>query len=150
MREENARAMCLQYLFSAPVSPYTVGQVEATLKLNTTNGELARAKIRYLVRKITDTLDNLGIVYDNVLNQPVIYIPIGTMEEMTVEAKKLISNGVIPGFRVYPLVKEDMCGFRFAITALHTEHQIEVLIEQLKKIKQRNYLAEPAGLSLAP
>ncbi|HSN99166.1 MAG TPA: aminotransferase class I/II-fold pyridoxal phosphate-dependent enzyme, partial [Candidatus Nanopelagicales bacterium] len=132
--DENLRANCTQYLFSAPPSAYTAGTVDAALDLNQEVGDARRKVIVGLTRRFCAEVRALGFEVLNVANQPVVYVTIGSFDRFLVAARTLIDAGVLPGLRAYPLVPPDRCGFRFAISALHRPEQLDRVIEIFRKI----------------
>lgn len=130
--KQNLRANCTQYLFSAPVNPYTFGQVDAALEINEQTGDRTRNEIVKKVKLFTQQLASANIKYLNHFSQPVVYIPVGDIDHFLKAAKFLLQNGILPGFRGYPLVTKDQCGFRFAITAQHSEQDILTAANILK------------------
>lgn len=128
-----ARENCLQYIFSAPINPFNVGQIQACLDLNETQGEQARKVLfentQYFVRELKE----LGLDILNNDGFPIVYWRIGDINKLTEVAKSLYAHGVTAGLRPYPLVPVDQCGMRFGITALHTR---ELLDETISKISQ--------------
>lgn len=133
---ENYRSFCTQYLFSAGMSPRTIGEVHDVLDFNESEGELRRAKLRGLVRRFIAGLRELGYACWNVKEQPVIYVPIGDIDAFMEAARFMDRAGVIAGLRAYPLVGKNECGFRFAVTALHETRHIDLALTALADLKR--------------
>jgi 8-amino-7-oxononanoate synthase len=121
---ENVPVHALTNIFSAPLSPYTVGTVIASLKLNATVGDARRQTILDNSRFFINTCNRLGLPCENHLNQPIMFLKIGSIEDLTNTATSLKKAGILAGLRPYPVVPPNECGLRFAISALHTKEQI--------------------------
>lgn len=136
--KENLRAHSMSYLFSSPVSPHTIGTVEAVLDLNETRGEEARAGIRSNVRYLLSGLQSLGLKTFNNIEQPVIFLEVGSFPRLTAVAEKLWGSGVVAGLRAYPVVPADKCGLRFALSPLHTKQQLDHVLNVLSDVKSKH------------
>lgn len=132
---ENYRSYCTQYLFSAGMSPRTIGEVHDVMDLNEAEGEVRRAKLRHLVGRLIGGLNSLGYVSWNVKLQPVVFVPIGDLDQFMKAAAFLDRAGVIAGLRAYPLVGKNECGFRFAVTALHEDRHIDRALTALEDLR---------------
>jgi len=125
------RENCMQYIYSAPISPYTIGNVNAVLDLNEKIGNEQRTKLCKITRLFVRELRGLGLKIDCNQSFPVVYWEIGEIDDLIGTAKVLFDSGVIAGLRPYPLVPKNKCGMRFGITCLHTEKQITETIAQI-------------------
>lgn len=132
---ETLRANCLQYLFSAPVNPYTIGTAMAAMDLNEREGELLRARVRSNVTFFRELASELSLEYLNQSYHPVLYVKIGTIDELLIAAKGMLSKGSISGYRAFPLVKEQDCGMRFSLSALHSRKEITATLVALSELK---------------
>lgn len=139
---ENVHAFAMAYLFSNPATPHTLGMCDAALELNARRGEAARATIRALVRRLVDGLRGAGMRVSNTLDQPVVFLEVGPLEDLIAVGRQLDAGGVIPGYRAYPVVPPDGCGLRFAVTAGHTRAHIDRVLEILCSCKDRIARAE--------
>ncbi|MBI3556917.1 MAG: aminotransferase class I/II-fold pyridoxal phosphate-dependent enzyme [Deltaproteobacteria bacterium] len=131
---DNLPAKALSHIYSAPVSPHTLGTVDAALDLNERIGDGERAKIRQLVQYFCDGVRRLGYEIENHRLHPVIFVPIGELSELIVAAKALLAGGVFTGLRAYPVVPENECGVRFAITSLHTKAHLDQALKVLGQL----------------
>lgn len=134
--KENYKSFCTQFLFSAGVSPRTVAEVHDVMDFNDREGETRRKNLRSLVSQFKAGLTTLSFEHWNVEGQPVIYLPVGDIEQFMAAAKFMDDRGFIAGLRAYPLVAKNQCGFRFAITALHNENQIDSILNALSDLKK--------------
>lgn len=134
---ENVHAFAMSYLFSNPSTPHTLGMCDAALELNETRGEAARATIRRLVRRLVEGLRAEGLRVLNTLEQPVVFLEVGPLEDLIAVGRALDAGGVIPGYRAYPVVPADRCGLRFALTAGHAEGHVDRVLEILRGCKDR-------------
>lgn len=145
------RSFALSYLFSNPATPHTLGMCDAALDLNEQRGEQARAHIRSLTAYLIDGLTSLGLcVYNNKL-QPVVFLEVGTLDSLIAVGRLLDAGGVIAGYRAYPVVPEDQCGLRFALTAGHERAHIDQVLSILSAARGSGLLrqrvdAEPSAL----
>ena len=135
--DDNLCASSMQYLYSAPPNPYLIGTVDAVLELNKLRGDQERARIRSLVNYFIVGLKNLELNFYNYLQQPVVFVEIGEIEDLVDAAYSLQQAGIIPALRVYPQVPQSQCGFRFAISSIHTEAQIDKALLALSEIKKK-------------
>ncbi|MBX3018964.1 MAG: pyridoxal phosphate-dependent aminotransferase family protein [Bdellovibrionaceae bacterium] len=133
--QENYRSFCTQYLFSAGMSPRTIGEVHDVLDFNASEGEFRRAKLRGLVRRFVQGIQSLGFACWNVKEQPVIYVPVGDLDTFMKAAAFMDRAGIIAGLRAYPLVGKNECGFRFAVTALHETRHIDQALTALADLR---------------
>lgn len=134
--QENLRAYSMQYLYSAPPNPYIIGTVEAVLDLNEQRGEEERRKIREITGYFIQELRSLGFKASNYLLQPVVFLEVGTLEQLEKVATLLWSGGVVAGLRAYPVVPPTECGLRFALSSLHTREHINKTLSLLSEIKK--------------
>ncbi len=134
---ENVKAFSTQYLFSNPISPHALGTIDAVLDLNESLGTLRRKKIFGLTQQMTAGLKSSGTSFLNVLSQPIVFTTIGSFDAFKQAALGFVESGILPGFRAFPVVPPNECGFRFAITALHTEDDIEKVVSIFKSFSRR-------------
>jgi 8-amino-7-oxononanoate synthase len=130
------RTVSTQYIFSAPPNPYIIGTVDAALDLNERRGDLERRKIRELVSYFVEGLCGLGLTVQNELLQPVVYVEIGSLEELIRASKQLWDRGVVAGLRAYPLVPENACGLRFALSSLHERRHVDAALNILSDARR--------------
>ncbi len=123
------RGRSMQYIFSAPMPPYTIGVVDATLDLNESEGDAARRDLLQVTKRFVDGLKSLNLQFSNNSFFPVVFWNIGTMDTLIEVAQKMIHSGVAAGIRAYPIVPADECGLRFGLTRLHTNAQIDKTLE---------------------
>ncbi len=126
----------MQYLFSAPPNPYILGTVEAVLDLNERVGEDARAKLRKITNYFTDGLQKAGYPASNHLEQPVVFVEIGSLPNLIHAARFLWERGIVAGLRAFPVVPENKCGMRFALSALHTRAHVDQAIDAFEQLKK--------------
>lgn len=130
-------ALSMQNIFSAPPLPYVLGTVEAALDLNEQRGDQARAKILALTKRLVDGLRSLGCNVTNEIYQPVVFLEVGTVDQLRDFARLLWDAGFVAGVRAFPLVPPDECGLRFATSALHDEKHIDSLLNAVEKIRSQ-------------
>jgi 8-amino-7-oxononanoate synthase len=123
--EEMLRENCMQYIFSTPPSPYSIGQIEAVLDLNDKEGDFQRRRLLSLTQRFVSGLKSRGMDYLNDRQFPIVFWKIGSVDRLAEVATAMYKKGVMAGLRAYPVVPPDECGIRFGLTALHTEEQID-------------------------
>ena len=133
--EGNLPSQALSHIYSAPVSPHTVGTVEGALDLNESIGERERLLIRTLGARFCEGLRELGFEVENHAAHPVVFVPIGGLSDLIPAAQYLKSAGVLTGLRAFPVVPENQCGVRFAITSLHTIEHIERALQAMAGVR---------------
>lgn len=138
---EPLREQCTQYIYSAPISPYVLGQVKGMLELNRDIGAERREKVFSLTKYFVEKLKSLGCEIYNEDFFPIVFWKVGTLEELSQVAKHMLKGGVLAGVRAYPVVPKDGCGLRFGITALHTQEQVDHALNLVE-----SYWKEKRGL----
>lgn len=128
-----ARENCLQYIFSAPISPFNVGQINACLDLNQAEGVQLRQKLFENTNYFVSGLKDLGLDILNNKGFPIIYWRIGNIDKLTEVAKKIYSAGITAGLRPFPLVPVNECGMRFGMTSLHSKALLDETLEKIEK-----------------
>lgn len=138
----NVHAFAMSYLFSNPSTPHTLGMCDAALELNEARGEALRATLRVLARRLVEGLRAEGLRVFNNLDQPVVFLEVGPLDDLLAVGQALDAGGVIPGYRAYPVVPADRCGLRFALTATHTPAHVDRVLEILRTCKDRMLRAD--------
>ena len=133
---EPIREQCLQYIFSAPMTPYVLGLVKGVMLLNLTHGRERRKKLHELTLRLKTGLQSLGCEILNENGFPIVFWKVGSIENLIMAAKYLLDAGVLGGLRAYPVVPKDQCGIRFGLTALHTELQVDRAIQAVSDFLQ--------------
>jgi len=133
--EDKIWADSTQYIYSAPPNPYSIGTVDAVLDLNESRGEQERSKIRCLVSYFTSGLKQLDMQFYNYLDQPVIFLVIGAIEDLITAASYLQRSGIAPALRVYPQTSTSQCGFRFALSSMHQKKHVDQVLSVLSEMK---------------
>jgi 8-amino-7-oxononanoate synthase len=127
--KDNMKAYSTQHIFSAPMSPFIIGAIGAALDMNARVGEERRAKIRVLVDKLCAGLRARGVQFTNHISHPVVFVEIGAFEKLLNLGDLLFKQGLLVGFRAFPLVPSDQTGIRIAVTAGNTEEHIDKLLD---------------------
>lgn len=132
--EEMLRENCMQYIFSTPPSPYSIGQIQAVMDLNESEGDAQRQKLLSMTRRFVRGLSDRGMNYLNDNGFPIVFWKIGSVDLLAAVATSMYKKGVIAGLRAYPVVPPDECGIRFGLTALHTEEQIDKTLSVIDEL----------------
>jgi 8-amino-7-oxononanoate synthase len=141
---QSLRENALQYMYSAPLPPYVTGAAEAALDLNDRVGEQVRDRLHAATCRLTAGLRELGVPFDNVGGFPVVFWKVGELAQLIAVTREMYDRGVVAGLRAYPVVPMDGCGLRFALTALHTDAQIDRTLEVIGDLTRRHRLARAA------
>lgn len=119
------RENCMQYIFSTPPAPYSIGQIEAVLDLNESEGDIQRSLLLKNTKQFVDGLRKRGLNFLNDNYFPIVFWKIGELDLLVRVAKSMYRKGIIAGLRAYPVVPKDECGIRFGLTSIHTSDQID-------------------------
>jgi 7-keto-8-aminopelargonate synthetase-like enzyme len=125
------KSNCLQYLFSAPPNPYAIGSTQAVMEWNERDGDQAREKLLGKVKYFVDGIRAAGVEVKNLNYHPVVFVKYGEFDNLLKGAEYLRQQGILGGYRAYPVVPHDACGIRFSIT---NDHTTEVLEHTIKSI----------------
>ena len=129
------KSHCLQYLFSAPPNPFSIGSSMGALEWNDLHGEQVRTQLKEKVKYFIAGLRAQGQVVENINDHPVVFVNFGAFENLQYAAKFLRSRGIVGGYRAYPVVKPDQCGIRFSITHEHDLAVLDHVIHAIASIK---------------
>jgi len=131
----NVPSFFLSNIFSGPVTPFTLGTIQAGLDLNAADGERRRGLIRSRVAQFSKGLKGLGLKYSNEGGHPVVFVEVGEIQDLIRVATELKHAGVWAGLRPYPVVPKDQCGLRFAVSSLHTEAHVNKTLQALDECR---------------
>lgn len=137
--------LSLSNIYSAPISPYAIGLIRGAMALNARLGDEKRDHLRTLARTLVSGLRELGFIIENHEDQPIVFVPIGTVDELSHAAQRLNELGIHGGLRAYPVVPPHECGVRLGLTAGHTLDQIREVICAFEKISQELNRRKPAA-----
>jgi 8-amino-7-oxononanoate synthase len=132
--QEMLRENCMQYIFSTPPSPYSIGQIEAVMDLNGIEGDLQRSRLLAVTQRFVHGMRERKLSILNDQYFPIVFWKIGQLELLAEVAKAMYKKGVIAGLRAYPVVPADECGIRFGLTALHTEQQVDKTLNVIDQL----------------
>lgn len=132
--KEPLREKCMQYIYSAPMTPYVIGMVNASMDLNFKEGDAKRKYLFDLCSEFVSGLKGLNLDISNEALFPVVFWKIGDQDAVIQMAKNLLNAGVLAGLRAFPVVPETECGFRFGLTALHTKEQIKRTLDAINAL----------------
>jgi 7-keto-8-aminopelargonate synthetase-like enzyme len=122
--KHDLKSNCLQYLFSAPPNPFSIGSAKAALEWNQQHGEYARDDLYQKVVYFINGLKSIGLNVENINHHPVVFLKLGSFDKLEKVAFFLRKKNIIGGYRAYPVVQPDNCGIRFSIT---TKHNYQIL-----------------------
>lgn len=119
------------YLYSGPSPVASLASVLAGLEVNEARGDLLRADLYRMSRRILDHVRGLGVVTLNTDNTPIIELPIAHDRDLVDVSEELWRRRLFVTLAPYPGVPKDKVGFRIQVTAAHTEEQVDHLIGAL-------------------
>ena len=75
------------------------------------------------------------------------FLEVGTLDSLIAVGRLLDAGGIIAGYRAYPVVPEDQCGLRFALTAGHERAHIDQVLSILSAARGSGLLPSARGHS---
>jgi len=141
--KRDVKTFSMHYLFSAPLPPVQVGFLNAVLDLNESIGEDLRSGLFEKTRRFVQNLQSLDIDCINERFHPVVYVPVGRIEDLLRVGALFKEAGIMPGLRSHPVVPPDQCGFRFAVSSLHTREQLDRAIGVFREHRREFRTARP-------
>jgi 8-amino-7-oxononanoate synthase len=129
--KKELKSNCLQYLFSAPPNPFSIGSSVGALEWNAVHGEQVRIELKQKVQYFIRGLRSRGQIVENINDHPVVFVKFGEFAKLQTAAKFLRTRGIVGGYRAYPVVQPDQCGIRFSITHEHTQSVIDHVIDSI-------------------
>ena len=119
------------YLYSGPSPVASLASVLAGLEVNERRGEVLRADLYRMTKRILDHVRGLGVVTLNTDDTPIIELPIAPDRDLVEVSKELWRRRLFVTLAPYPGVPKDKVGFRIQVTAAHTDEQVDHLIDAL-------------------
>ncbi len=133
--KKELKSHCLQYLFSAPPNPFSIGSSMGALEWNREHGDVVREELRQKVKYFIHGLRARGQVVENINDHPVVFVKFGAFERLQQAARFLRARGIVGGYRAYPVVQHDQCGIRFSITHEHDLSVLDHVIDSIAAIQ---------------
>ena len=132
---ELLRVTTRSYMFSDSLSPVIVGAVIAALKYIHEHPEII-AKLSANAKFLRTKLNELGF---DTLGSSTHIIPLVTGETKAtiMFSRLLLENGICGPAVRWPAVPRDKGRIRLAVTAGHTEEQIDTLVKMILKVSQK-------------
>ncbi|RKZ77626.1 MAG: hypothetical protein DRR19_27640, partial [Candidatus Parabeggiatoa sp. nov. 1] len=122
-------------IFSGPLPTASLATGIAGLEVNEHEGEKMRAMILKRTRQLIQGLQELGYTIASPQDSHLIRVTLGTQPTSIEFLKKLmVDERIIVTPAVYPAVEWTNTGFRFMVTALHTEEDIAETLVSMKKL----------------
>jgi 8-amino-7-oxononanoate synthase len=125
------------YLYSGPSPVASLATALEGLRVNAQRGEVLRATLHRLTRRVLDRVDELGIWTPNGSGFPIIEIPLADPDSVDEVGDLLFDRGIYVTMAVYPLVPRDEVGFRIQLTSANTDEQVDHLCAVLGEVAER-------------
>ena len=122
------------YLYSGPSPTASLASVLAGMDLNEAKGDLLRADLYRMSRRILDHVRALGMTTLNTDNTPIIELPIAADRDLVEVSHDLWRRKLFVTLAPYPGVPRDKVGFRIQVTAAHTDEHVDHLIDALSEL----------------
>jgi acyl-CoA synthetase (AMP-forming)/AMP-acid ligase II/7-keto-8-aminopelargonate synthetase-like enzyme/acyl carrier protein len=123
-------------IFSGPLPTASLATGIAGLEVNEREGDKARTAILERTRLLTRGLRELGYTIPSPQYSHLIRVTVGTQPTAIEFLKKLmVEERIIVTPAIYPAVEWTNTGFRFMVTALHTEEDIAETLASMKKLE---------------
>ncbi|MDM8561158.1 aminotransferase class I/II-fold pyridoxal phosphate-dependent enzyme [Candidatus Parabeggiatoa sp. HSG14] len=122
-------------IFSGPLPTASLATGIAGLEVNEREGDKTRTTILERTRLLIRGLQELGYTISSPPDSHLIRVTVGTQPTSVEFLKKLmVDEKIIVTPAVYPAVEWTNTGFRFMVTALHTEEDIAETLVSMKKL----------------
>ncbi len=128
------------YLYSGPSPTASLASVLAGMDVNEARGDLLRADLYRLTRRVLDGVHALGLATPNLDGTPIVELMLAGEESLPMVAQVLWQDGAYVTLAAYPLVPHDRVGFRLQLTAAHTDDQVTELLATLTRLADRGLL----------
>jgi 8-amino-7-oxononanoate synthase len=125
------------YLYSGPSPIASLATVLEGLRVNEARGDVLRAELHRLTRRVIDVMRGLDIGTPNTSGFPIIEIPLADPSDIDDVGNHLFDRGVYVTMAAYPLVPRPEVGFRVQLTAANTYAQVDRLCEVLGEVADR-------------
>jgi 8-amino-7-oxononanoate synthase len=122
------------YLYSGPSPVASLATVLAGFDANDSRGDELRANLWRLSDRVLRELDRLGVETPNRCGIPIIEVPLRDHRRIDAVGRFLFDRGVYVTLAAYPLVPKDEVGFRIQLTAVNTDHEVDMLIAALEEL----------------
>ena len=122
------------FIFTAPIAPPVVYGLIKSIEI-AKNEPWRREKVLKNAEYMKEKLSEIGINYMNSKTQ-IIPIFIGDEDKAIKASKKLLERGIFIPSAQWPAVPNKMARLRTTVSSAHTFDQIDILISELKKIKE--------------
>jgi 8-amino-7-oxononanoate synthase len=132
------------YLYSGPSPVASLASTLAGFEVNERKGDLLRADLYRMTRRVLDALTELGAATPNRSGLPIIEVPLADHTQIDAVGRFLFERGMYVTLAAYPLVPQDEVGFRIQVTAANTDAEISRLIEVIGDLSER-YALQPAA-----
>ncbi len=119
------------YLYTGPSPTASLAGALAGLDVNAARGDVLRAKLHRLTRRVLGHVRHLGLSTPNRLGTPIVELPIGAGADLDAATRLLWRRGVYVTVAAYPLVPRADAGVRIQLTAAHTDEDVERLLDAL-------------------
>ena len=124
------------YVFSGPTSTASLATALAGLRLNRTFGDVRRAQIYRLTRRLVTEARALGFEVDNEGDFPIVGVAIGAWEAMMTACRLLWEHDILITPATFPAVPMNRNLVRFSITSANTDAEVSQAIAALTAVRR--------------
>jgi len=119
------------YLYSGPSPIASLATVLAGLDVNAARGDVLRARLYAMTRRVLHRTRELGLSTPNTSGTPIIELPVADGQDVSDVALALWQRHIYATVASYPLVPRSEVGIRIQLTAAHTDGDLDRLVDAL-------------------
>lgn len=134
------------YVFSGPTAVACLATALAGISLNRRDGDVRRAKIHRLTRRLVSAAYQIGFEVDNDSDFPIVGVVMGGWDEMVTACNILWDHDILITPATFPAVPITRNLVRFSITAANTEAELDLAIAALHAVWQALHPAATMAL----
>jgi 8-amino-7-oxononanoate synthase len=129
------QAAVTSYVYSGPCPTASLATALAGLEVNARDGDVRRAAVYALSRRLGEGLRALGYATDNNGYFPIQSAYVGSAERVVHGGRFLFERGFTATMQAYPVVPRDRGVLRFTLTSANTEDEVEGLLTALRAMR---------------
>jgi len=139
--EKRRLSMASTAVFSGPCPTASLASALAGLRISQNDeGSVIRRRLLGLTRQLVAGTRDLGFAVDNNGLFPLVSVRIGAVPDVVKACNVLWEHGILITPALFPAVPVDRGALRFTLTAAHTEEQVRLAIEALRKVREETIL----------
>jgi acyl carrier protein len=129
-------------IFSGPIPVASLASALAGLDVNAVEGDLRRARLWTLTRRLLDGVEALGLTTENTSDFPIVNVVLGHTDLVLAACDVLWEHGMLLTPAIFPAAPLNHGGLRFTLTFDHTEAQVDRLLEALAVVRSTMVLGQ--------